>query len=219
MSYDTPPPWQKFPSLTEQRLRAIAEIIRDVRHKAVMTHEPHIGDDEWVLGCRSYKRVCYEIAKSSIGRFKDWLSIVEEDSRKKKRVKIAPAVLNPELHFVFAIGGVPLRFYKGAADEPTGKALNQRHPEIDMFQLALEFVQAPEFDKVLRLAVETDEIGEVERVVLVELDLDGKPYNPWVIPLETAPKVTQFRAQDKEKELGEPRVGSKRKREEDEQSS
>jgi hypothetical protein len=215
----TRPPWLQFPALTEDRLRAIAELIRDVRHQAVLTHEPKFGDDEWVLGVRSYKRICYEIAKASVGQYRAWLSVIENEERIRVRKALAPAVLNPELHFVFGIGGMPLRFYRGLADEQTNKSLKQHYPELFAYQHCLEFVAEPIMDRVLRLAVETDDLGQVTRVVLVQLDEDGIPHNPWTIPLNTTPKITQFRAVEKEKELEAPKVGSKRRREEDKQSS
>lgn len=212
-------PWEKFPALTEERLRIVAEMIRDVRHQVVLTHEPVLGDDEWVLGCRAYKRSCYAIAKGAVGEHKAWLSVIEDDVRRLARDTMAPAVLNPELHFVFGIGETPLRFYRGSADEQTDKSLKRRYPEVTAYQAVLDFVGEPEFDNVLRLVVETDEQGEVARVVLVELDADGNPHVPYTIPLDTtAPKVAQFRPQEKERELGAPQVGSKQKKDDEKQS-
>lgn len=215
----TRPPWLQFPALTDARLRVLAEMIQDVRHLAVLTHEPHLGDDAWVLGVRAYKRTCYAIAKAAIGDHKEWLSVIENEIRERVREEMAPEVLNPELHFVFAVGGVPLRFYRGLADEPTNKSLKRQYPEIHAQQLLMEYVPEPVFDRVLRLAVETDELGEVSRVVLVQLDEKGNPYRPWEIPLGAAPKVSQFRAVEKEKELGAPPVGAKRRKDQDKQSS
>jgi hypothetical protein len=213
------PPWSQFPALTEYRLRVLAELIRDVRHQAVLTHEPQLGDDAWVLGVRAYKRTCFEIAKAAIGEHREWISVIENEERERAREALAPAVLNPELHFVFAVGGVPLRFYRGSADEKTEKSLKRQYPEINAHQLVMEYVPEPVLDRVLRLAVETDDLGEVTRVVLVQLDEDGNPHNPWDIPVDMAPKVSQFRAIDKEKEIAAPSVGPKRRREEDKQSS
>ena len=48
-------PWQKYPDLTRDRLSVIATIIRDVRHRCVMLHEPDEGDGPWSLGCRAYE--------------------------------------------------------------------------------------------------------------------------------------------------------------------
>lgn len=209
------PPWLQFPALTDPRLRIVAQMIQDVRHEAVTTHEPHVGDDAWVLGVRAYKRTCFAIAKASIGAHKEWLSVIETEERERARELLAPSVLNPELHFVFSIGGVPLRFYRGAADEPTNKSLKRHYPEITAHQFVMEYVPEPIFDRILRLAVETDDLGEVTRVVLVQLDEDGIPHNPWDIALSATPKVAQFRAVDKEIEIAAPTVGPKRRTEED----
>lgn len=213
------PPWLQFPALTQTRLRVLAELIQEVRHLAVLTHEPHLGDDAWVLGVRAYKRTCFAIAKGSIGEHQEWLSVIENEVRERVREEMAPEVLNPELHFVFAVGGVPLRFYRGSADEPTNKSLKRQYPEIHAQQLLMDYVPEPVFDRVLRLAVETNELGEVTRVVLVHLDEKGNPHNPWEISLGAAPKVSQFRAIEKETEIGAPSVAPKRRRDEDKQSS
>ncbi|MGH7484085.1 MAG: hypothetical protein ACREMY_00600, partial [bacterium] len=158
---------------------------------------------------RCYKRICFAISKAAIGEHREWLSVIESDNRELAREAMAPAVLNPELHFVFGIGGLPLRFYKGSADEKTGKSLKRQYPEIHAFQFVMEFVDQPVYDRVLRLAVEIDDAGEVTGVVLVQLDKEGNPHNPWPIQLDipVSKVVTPFRSTDKEKEIGAPPVG------------
>ena len=69
-------PWVKNPDLTRSRLSTIASIIRNVRHEAVLLHEPQNGDDAWSLGCRAYART-RDAIKRSAGPY-DWLKILPE---------------------------------------------------------------------------------------------------------------------------------------------
>lgn len=166
----------------------LAQLIKTVRHETVLQHEPSQGDSAWSLGCRAYARICHAIVKAAQSEWAEWLSMIEDSG----------------LRFVFGIGGVPLRFYKGDAEQSKPRQLHRHYPEIQAQQLALEFCQAPEFDRVFRLAVETDELGEVESVTLVQLDLQGVPHNPWRIPLGDQPSVRPLRVKRTPVELPPP---------------
>jgi hypothetical protein len=78
-------------------------------------------------------------------------------------------VLDGTQHFVFLIDGVPVRFYRGDADEPTRRTLRQQ--EVEAEQLSLAFAGADVAEGLMfRLAVETDEAsGMVSRVVFLAL--------------------------------------------------
>src|SRR5580698_7138157 len=52
-------PWKKYPSLAPERLTIFANLISDVRHQAVLAHEPGVGDTNWGLGTRVYERTCF----------------------------------------------------------------------------------------------------------------------------------------------------------------
>jgi hypothetical protein len=181
---DTQPPWFTYPSLTDERLGIIGRLLADVRHEAVILHESSKGDSNWSLGCRIYSRSCYAIVKAS--EQYDWLTVVEDTG----------------LHFVFGIG-VPLRFYKGEPEKTPARSLRRNFPEIHAHQLAL-FGQQPErADDILRIAVESDEHGEAERMTLVQLvamdedegdehlrDSDGREIlNRWPINFKAVPSV------------------------------
>jgi hypothetical protein len=95
-------------------------------------------------------------------------------------------VLDDSAHFVFVIGGngngVPVRFYRGAADQPTERTLQRQEGEVQQLSLALgeEATEGLAF----RLAVETEEAGRVERVVFLALRGEDRVES---IPLDLSP--------------------------------
>ncbi len=192
-------PSDLHPALTDYRLRIVGQLIRDARHKAVLRHDTSIGDNAWVLGVSGFNCCCYAIA-SAVERYKEWLSVIEDG-----------------LHFVFAIGGVPLRFYRGEPDDAPKRTLARNFPEVQAHQIALLFPdqETPKHD-ALRFAVETDEFGEVSQVTLVQVDVALNPVGEgWVIlAQEETGKVAQFPSREEGKDLGPPNVDSQQKPEE-----
>lgn len=166
---DTFEPWVKYPPLTRDRLSAIATILRDVRQETVAKHEPDGGDSEWSLGCRIYSRSCFALTQARANY--DWLTIPPELEA---------------LRFSFAIGNVPLRFYKGNADDPPGKYIGTTFGELNQQQLLLAIDGVSLRNVVLRLAIETDEARLASNVILVEMDESGNVTNTYVIPFEAA---------------------------------
>jgi hypothetical protein len=161
-------PWQKYPDLTREHLSIIATIIRDVRHRCVLLHEPDEGDGPWSLGCRAYERTCAAIRKTAIKH--DWLRILPETS---------------SLGFSFAIGNVPFRFYRGDPEEPPYHYQLKSYGEINHLQLCLALDTGfHQIDGALRLAVETDGSAEVSAVTLVEVDSGGNPRDSYQIPFD-----------------------------------
>ena len=159
--YDTKP-WESHPALTEKCLQVIADIIRNTRHDAIQAHEPNKGDSNWGLGCRVHERTCHAIMLAANDH--DWLDIIE-----------------PGLHFVFSIGGVPIRFYRGEPENPNPRYLSRRYPEIQAQQYAFDFAHESE-QWLWRLAIETDYLGEVLRIVFVEVAENGDIRSTWEIP-------------------------------------
>jgi hypothetical protein len=162
-------PWQKYPDLTRDRLSVIATIIRDVRHRCVMLHEPDEGDGPWSLGCRAYERICFAIGKASV--MHNWIKRLPEKS---------------SLAFSFAIGNVPFRFYRGNPDDPPFHYQAKSYGEVHHIQLCLALDLGGDItalDGVLRLAVEISNL-EVSTVTLVEMDSDGNPVDSYLIPFD-----------------------------------
>lgn len=162
-------PWKLHPSLTQERLGIIAGLICSARHEVVLLHEPNKGDTPWSLGCRAYVRACHAISQAAQFRYREWLRVIEDDG----------------LHFVFTIGGVPLRFYRGLMDESNPRYRIRKLPEIVAQQSAFAFMKELAFQEmVLRLNFETDNRGEVARVSLVRLESRGNPHHIHDIPIE-----------------------------------
>lgn len=167
-------PWDLHPSLTAERLAFVARLMRSVRAEAVDGHEADKGDTAWGLGCRAHERTAFAITNAASGIASDWLTVIE-----------------PGLHYVFAIGGVPIRFYRGEADSPPTKSLRRNFPEI-LAQTQMAFA-APGFSQpkgaqeyVWRIAIETDADGRVSRIVLVEVAADLSTRMIYEIPQSTA---------------------------------
>ena len=159
-------PWEKYPDLTEERLQTLAELIRGVRAEAVRLHEPHNGDGEWSLGCRSYERTCFAFRQAS--NQYEWLGIMLETKA---------------LQFSFSVGSIPFRFYKGDPDDPPSHYWAHTFGELHCIQLSLELEGMPPIDRVLRLAVETGPDRQVTAITLVECDERGDVKNSYNIPL------------------------------------
>ena len=168
-------PWDFHPALTEERLRICARMLANARRDALAMASYELGDDPWSVGCRAFAfgRNRLERAASS-GDF-PWLEVLDDSA-----------------HFVFVIGGngngVPVRFYRGAADEPTERTLKRQEMEVQQLSLALGEIAAEGL--AFRLAVETGEAGRVERVVFLALRGDNKVECFWPVPLEMPAEVT-----------------------------
>jgi hypothetical protein len=163
-------PWNKYPSLTKDRLSSIANIIRRVRSETVALHDAEGGDSEWSLGCRVYSRTCYAIRAAA--KNYAWLTILFEAEN---------------LRFSFAIGSVPFRFYRGKPDDPPDRYLISTFGELHHLQAALAIEGLRPVDKILRLAVETDGGREVSVVSFVEMDEAGNVTETFIIPFEIEP--------------------------------
>jgi hypothetical protein len=77
---------------------------------------------------------------------------------------------------------VPVRFYRGAAEEPTERTLRRQAVEVQQLSLALG--EAAAEGLAFRFAVETGEGGRVERVVFLALRGEDQVECFWPVPLE-----------------------------------
>jgi hypothetical protein len=162
-------PWNLHPALTEERLAACARLLARGRADALALADPWAGDDAWSIGCRAYSFSRHQLRRAAeAGRYA-WLG-----------------VLDGTHHFVFLIEGVPVRFYRGDADEPTRRTLRQQ--EVEAEQLALAFGREDGATGLMfRLAVETDAEGAVSRVVFLALRGEaGRVECFWPVPLGDA---------------------------------
>jgi hypothetical protein len=94
-------------------------------------------------------------------------------------------------------------------EEPPSRYLTRTFAEIRQFQLVLKFDGASSIDKVLRIAVETNEHGEATDVTLVEVDKRGRVTNSYLIALAIA-KSNVVPAQAKAVDVPPPTVVPKK---------
>jgi hypothetical protein len=138
-------PWDYHPDLSLERLRILDKILRQTRSEALALHDPGAGDTAWSLGCRVYARSTSMLIRAA-HQF-PWLKIVQSN-----------------LEFIFQVGEVPLRFFKGDAEHPDLAHLQA--VEAESKQLGLAFGDARD-DLVWRLVVETDAAGGTGNIVLI----------------------------------------------------
>jgi len=173
-------PWITYPPLTQQRLSIVANVICRARNETLVLYDPTGGDNSWSHGCRAYARTCHALRETA--KQHEWLRILPE--------------FEP-LRFTFAIGTVPIRFYRGLPDEPPSRYLETTYAEVNQLQMALEIEGLRPLDTILRLAIETDPLGDVTQVSLIELDEAKNITNTHVIPLGTTALSKVIPAQTK----------------------
>jgi hypothetical protein len=172
-------PWHEFPSFTEERLSTVAGILRDVRHGAVTLHQPEQGDTAWSLGCRIYSRRCFSLTLAS--QKYSWLRILPDLSR--------------PLRFVFAIGSIPVRVYRGLPDDPPDRYLDISDVEESQMQLALQLEEIPSLHRLFRLSEDiNNKTLETSKVVLVELTKKGTAMRWYDVPLRETSNVAIIQA-------------------------
>jgi hypothetical protein len=168
-------PWDFHPALTEERLRICARMLANARRDALAMASYELGDDPWSVGCRAFAFGRNRLQRAASSGDYPWLEVLDDSA-----------------HFVFVIGsngnGVPVRFYRGAADEPTDRTLRQQEVEVQQLSLALGEVAAEGL--AFRLAVETGEGGRVERVVFLALRGEDRVECFWPVPLELPTEAT-----------------------------
>ncbi|SHK31378.1 hypothetical protein SAMN02745194_04670 [Roseomonas rosea] len=161
-----PLPWELHPSLTEERLTAAARLLARGRADAIAFADPWAGDDAWSIGCRAYAFSKHQLARAAEGGRYFWLGVLDETH-----------------HFVFLIEGVPVRFYRGEAEDPSRRTLRQQENEAE--QLALALGSDGTEGLMFRFAVETEPDGAVKRIVFLALRGEaGRTECFWPVPLE-----------------------------------
>lgn len=158
-------PWDFHPDLTEDRLVEVAKLIVDGRNAAIELQVESEGDNGWTLGCRAFQFARHRILTASADGSIPYLGIIDST-----------------LHLVFTIGQIPVRIYRGDAEDPTERTLRQSNSELD--QLGFSFDDLDESgDLAYRFAVETDFDGSVISVHFVGLRGKTAELN-WLVPLD-----------------------------------
>lgn len=183
-------PWELNPGLTASRLITIGQLIQSGRAKALDRFDPSIGCTGWTVGCEAFSFQRHEIVQATATY--NWLD-----------------VLDSSMQFVFSVGGVPVRFYRGEPDEPSSRTLKQTFPELQQLSLfAPEELSKLGNGRVYRFAVETDFDGSLNAVTFVVLD-GQTPVMAWPIPLDgSVTKIAPLWGEkDEGVELPPPMVG------------
>ena len=157
-------PWEYHPDLTEERILAIASLIAAARNTALELFDERAGDDGWTLGCRAFQFARAQILRAADNDEYDWLDILDRSRR-----------------LVFKIGGVPVRIFRGEADEPTDRTLRQSYDELRQLSFIFE-MEDDGRSLAYRFAVETDIDGTLLAIKFVGLRGEFAVLN-WDIPL------------------------------------
>src|SRR5436853_21012 len=94
-------PWEYHSDLSEDRLVVVAGLIADGRRTAVELFDEVAGDNGWTLGCRAFQFGRARILRAVDSGEYHWLTAIDRS-----------------LQLIFKIGEVPIRIYRGDADEP-----------------------------------------------------------------------------------------------------
>jgi hypothetical protein len=154
-------PWEYHADLTLDRLQLVAKILHDTRQGTLLLHDPGGGDTPWSLGCRAYAR-CAEMLIRAAGTTCPWLRII-----------------SPTLEFIFTVGEVPVRFFRGDSSNPDGQHLRVSITEAYQYNLAFGDTVV---DLCWRIVVETNGLGETTRIVLIGSTMSGTVECSFVIP-------------------------------------
>lgn len=161
-------PSDVHPDLTDERLQALASFFANTRSAVAALHDPLSGDDAWALGCRGFAR---------------WRNLLV--SRFQSGEWSWFRVIDPSKRFIFAIGNVPVRFYRGTSKRPPPRTLTQSAQELAQLSLAFPMDEVQYRDLNWRFAIETDFLGEPSKVVFAALAKnDGAVVHHWAIPFE-----------------------------------
>ena len=182
-------PWDYHPHLTEDRLQAVAAMLVDGRHAALERYDEEAGDSGWTHGCRAFQFCRHRVLRAIDSGDLPWLTAIDRS-----------------LQLIFKIGEVPVRIYKGEAEEPTDRTMRQSF--VELRQLEILFPEHDEGrDLAYRFAVETDIDGSVLAVKFVGLRGESTILN-WVVPFDNSAFAgTVGRAATQSVELTPPIVG------------
>ena len=187
-------PWEIHQALTAERLEIVGTIIRDVRIAVALRMERDKGDTLWGAGCSTYERTKFALANAAIKKYSEWLSVSEADH-----------------HFLIKIGLVPIRFYRGTADEDVPAKYAVGHQaEQDALEFAFKSSDTPTPDFLLRLEVETDTDSHPVRVTLWQVDPHGGKHNEYAIPERTSQSVRSIARKKPPVTVPSPTVGSRK---------
>jgi hypothetical protein len=159
-------PTDCHPDFQEERLAALAQFFAETRSDVAGLHDVCAGDDGWSLGCRSFARCRNLLVQKASSAEWPWLRIV-----------------NPGKRFIFSIGAVPVRFFRGSINRPPERTLAYSALELAQRALAFDDIETPYAQLHWRFAIETGPLGEPTAVIFAGLAReDGAVICHWVLP-------------------------------------
>jgi len=149
-------PHEFHADLTEQRIKAVGQLIYHARSDCLQHHDEIAGDTNWSYGgrAREWTRQALRNAAANTKEY-PFLSILEDNGQK----------------FVIGIAGIPVKFFKDDAEEPNARVRKRSASELRQLSLfRFNGVDAPE-DLAWRFVVEINTLDlEVIKIVFVGLD-------------------------------------------------
>ena len=184
--------------LTEERIKAVANVIHQARYGCLEYHDAVSGDTNWSYGCRArdWTRQALRNAAADTAKY-PFLSILEDNGQK----------------FVLGIAGIPVKFFKDDADEPTPRV--RKHSVYELTQLSLfhfNGIDTPQ-DVAWRFVVDISPLDlEVLKIVFVGLDQHDAALCYYDVPLlDNVAKIYDIASTHEEGVELAPPVVSKKK--------
>jgi len=179
------PPWEVTPRLERSRMEVLAREASLARNSAADLYDPLSGDDPWSLGCRAYSRTCFRLEMLAESGEYPWLKITRRN-----------------LYFTLFVDGVPLKFYRGSAEQPNSRTLKSGLDEaLRAGQERLPFydqeISREEEGWFWLMAIDTDQDGRTLQVYFLQANRDGETKNifPVVETLSVVGVVSDDRAE------------------------
>jgi hypothetical protein len=169
MSKPSPLPWELNSALLPERLQLLAIAAQQARDGVIDLRDDR--DDAWCCCCRAYTwtRAAFAAVQQAGGA--SWM-----------RTK------SSGLAFTFYVGNVPMKFYRGKADQPKTSSLRSGVREM-LAQSRLDFLEEEiqgegEAGWFWLMAIDTDVDGRVLDVVVFQANANKEVRYPWPVPLD-----------------------------------
>lgn len=168
-------PCDDHEDLADERLISIGSIIKSVRLDCVDDHQPDKGDTNWGLGVKFLERLIHALNEFALCH--DWFQVIEKGR-----------------HYVFLIGKVPCRAYRGLLNKPKPNMVKLKSAEKNARQEAFPFFQ---HRYEWRFILEVDpEDGSLQTLWFAQVEYYNKQWSvgiSWPIPLDgTATQMTSI---------------------------
>jgi hypothetical protein len=168
-------PWELSPVLQQERLILLAQVVAGVRNKVFAEANRDEGDTNWGLACRAHERLGHALERLAADGQHPWLTVIRDG-----------------LYLMPLVDGVPVRPFRGPADRAPARHLDALRAEAERNrpkQTAFSFMDAADSEGpwFWLMAVETDVLGQVARVVYFQANDAGETRHPWECPLDAPP--------------------------------